>query len=67
MIVHSPHVQKDTILLDTATGKTWQLAIDGSRGDAVFWTPLARQDNEAEVAAWQLVNPKAVTPVVPGR
>lgn len=23
IIVHSPHVQRDTVLLDTLTGKTW--------------------------------------------
>ena len=50
VIVHSPHIQRDTVLLDTVTGKTWQMQTDSSReGDPVVWTPLARTDNLAEV------------------
>lgn len=50
VIVHSPHIQSDTVLLDTATGKTWVLRQDSSRqGDLVGWVPMARTDNEAEM------------------
>lgn len=50
VIVHSPHVQRDTVLLDTATGKTWVLVQDGSlEGDPVYWSPMAREDNPAEL------------------
>ncbi len=50
VIVHSPHVQSDTVLLDTATGKTWQLTQDNSReGSPTAWAPMARIDNMGEM------------------
>jgi hypothetical protein len=58
VIVHSPHVQRDTVLLDTTTGKTWQLTEDTSRDSAVYWEPLARADNPAEVQSWFREHPK---------
>jgi hypothetical protein len=57
VVVHSPHVQRDTVLLDTATGKTWQIQADASRGNADIWVPLAREDNPAEYQAWLRRNP----------
>jgi hypothetical protein len=55
VIVHSPHVQRDTILLDTVTGKTWQQRTINSRpgetsrpGDIDVWFPMARTDNPEE-------------------
>ena len=57
VVVHSPHVQRDTLLLDTATGKTWQLQSDPTR-DAFFWVPLARADNTPEMQAWLKQNPR---------
>lgn len=60
-IVHSPHVQKDTVLLDTATGKTWILVEDTSR-DAFFWSPLARKDNDEEVQDWMRDHPVKAAP-----
>jgi len=50
-IIHSPHLEKDTVLLDTVTGKTWILVEDTSR-NAFFWSPLARKDNDAEIQNW---------------
>lgn len=61
IIVHSPHVQRDTVLLDTATGKTWQLQTDSSR-DASIWVPLARSDNPIEMQAWLKENPRVDKP-----
>lgn len=59
VIVHSPHVQRDTVLLDTATGKTWILTQDSSReGEPYAWVPLARTDNDAEMHQWVLDNPR---------
>ena len=50
-IVHSPHTQKDTVLLDTATGKTWQLRTVANRtGEPDVWVPMARFDNAEEKA-----------------
>ena len=39
-IIHSPHIQADTVLLDTATGRTWQLVRTGEAQDS----PNAWQD-----------------------
>lgn len=58
VIVHSPHVQRDTILLDTMTGKTWTLVSITSRGGAELWEPMARGDNSAELADWKANNPR---------
>lgn len=59
IIVHSPHVQRDTVLLDTATGKTWQLAQDTSlEGEPVYWEPMARTDNAAELQDLLRYHPK---------
>ena len=58
VIVHSPHVQRDTVLLDTATGKTWQLQTDSSlAGEPYIWVPLARDDNPAEMATFRRAYP----------
>ncbi len=57
VIVHSPHVQRDTVLLDTLTGKTWQLQRNSDR-DADVWVPLAREDNPVEMQAWLRDNPR---------
>ena len=42
-IIHSPEVERDTMLLDTATGRTWQLVQVGS-GDngALAWEAVNR-------------------------
>jgi hypothetical protein len=54
VIVHSPHVQRDTVLLDTVTGKTWQLQSHTFReSEPVVWTPMYREDNPAEYAELQ--------------
>ena len=51
-IVHSPHVQRDTVLLDTATGKTWQLVeFSFLEDEPVGWAPMSRQDNNQEWAS----------------
>ena len=64
VIVHSPHKQSDTVLLDTATGKTWQLQSDAAR-DAVIWVPMARSDNPVEMQQWQQENPRVSSPKPP--
>lgn len=39
-IVHSPHTQRDTILLDTATGKTWSQYERTNEGNSAAWDPM---------------------------
>ena len=59
VIVHSPHIQRDTVLLDTLTGKTWQLQEHAYReGTPVVWTPMYREDNPAEYAELQKYYPQ---------
>lgn len=58
-IIHSPHIQRDTVLLDTATGRTWGLVEDTERDHAVFWTVMGRDDNADEMAAWADRHPRA--------
>jgi len=49
VVVHSPHVERDTILLDTVTGKTWQLTqYTFLKDDPVGWEPMARGDDDDE-------------------
>jgi hypothetical protein len=50
VIVHSPHIQSNTMLLDTLTGKTWQLTKFVDReGEPVAWEPVAHTDNSIEM------------------
>lgn len=40
-IVYSPHIQRSTMLLDTATGKTWNLVTLGEEEDSGYgWEPV---------------------------
>lgn len=42
-IIHSPHVQRDTMLLDTVTGQTWLLVTLGEDQNSGFgWEPVAK-------------------------
>ena len=42
IIVHSPEIERDTTLLDTATGRTWQLVVDKQQNES--WEAFG-QDN----------------------
>jgi hypothetical protein len=45
-IIHSPLLERDTMLLDTATGRTWQLVNNGPADQEVLqWQPVARYPN----------------------
>lgn len=44
VIVHSPHIESDTMLLDTATGRTWQLVNAGTVKDQELdWQPVTAE------------------------
>jgi len=63
VIVHSPHIQSDTMLLDTATGKTWQLTRFVDRdGEPVAWDPVAHTDNPTEMQELKRSYPPKKTP-----
>ncbi len=46
-IVFSPHAARDTFLLDTATGRVWQLtSFSYLDGEPVAWDLMTRIDNK---------------------
>ena len=50
VIVHSPQIERDTVLLDTATGKTWEAVTFTDLEDGpTAWRPMARTDDEDEM------------------
>ena len=49
VIVHSPHAREDTMLLDTATGRTWSpLAMLDLNTEPVAWEPVAQLNTDAD-------------------
>lgn len=49
IIVQGTLAGQITILLDTSTGKSWQMArISDSSGHPGVWIPMARMDNQEE-------------------
>ena len=51
-IVHSPHVQSDTMLLDTVTGQTWQLdQFRDLKGEPLAWERVRRLDSPDDYQA----------------
>lgn len=45
-IIHSPHIQRDTMLVDTVSGHTWQLVRNGSADDApLVWERIYLSDD----------------------
>lgn len=56
-IIHSPQVERDTMLIDTATGKTWQLVKTGKTDDdSLAWQEVNRIGgvvSNADQPAWE--------------
>ena len=52
-IFFSPHARSDTYLVDTQTGKVWQLTqFTGLNGEPTAWSPMSRFDNSEDQAAF---------------
>jgi hypothetical protein len=52
-IFFSPHVRADTFLVDTQTGKVWQVVkYSDLEGDPNIWVPMDRVDNDAQLGQW---------------
>jgi hypothetical protein len=52
VIVHSPEAERDTILLDTATGKTWsRVEVTDLVDDPPAWDPMPQLNGPADFAA----------------
>lgn len=44
-IIHSPHVQRSAMLVDTATGQTWSLVtVSEGTNERYAWEPVARSN-----------------------
>jgi hypothetical protein len=58
VIVHSPQIERDTVLLDTVTGKTWtQVELTDLEESPTAWEPMARRDDEGEMAILRARHP----------
>jgi hypothetical protein len=52
VVVHSPQVERDTVLLDTATGRTWtESQITDVKGDPLVWVPMPQMNGAADWSA----------------
>ena len=52
IIVHSPQVERDTVLLDTGSGKTWsRVGLSSINGSPPGWEPMPRTDDNEAMSA----------------
>jgi len=52
IIVHSPHVERDTVLLDTVTGRSWELvSYTDLEGDPSAWKLMPQVNSTEDTAA----------------
>ncbi len=73
-IIFNPSIRADTFLLDTGTGKVWQLTkFTDLKNDPVAWVYMDRLDDGQEVLMWakdkakpQEKNPASATPSLRG-
>jgi hypothetical protein len=57
-IVHSPHVERDTILLDTLTGRTWTLVnVTDLTDEPAAWEPIKQINTTADMSALSVNHP----------
>jgi hypothetical protein len=50
VIVHSPQVERDTVLLDTLTGRTWvETEITDLPGKPVVWEPMPQLNSRCRL------------------
>lgn len=58
VIDHSPHVERDTILLDTATGQTWyESNVTDLTNEPMVWEPAHQLNTEADWKALRAEHP----------
>jgi hypothetical protein len=58
VIVHSPEAEKDTILLDTATGRTWTRAeVTDLTDEPPVWDPMPQLNTPADLTALEANHP----------
>lgn len=50
VIIHSPIVERDTMLLDTVTGRTWQLMQESDLNDEpLAWSPVPQLNSKEDM------------------
>jgi hypothetical protein len=65
-IFFSPHARADTYLLDTQTGKVWQLTqFTGLNGEPTAWVPMSRLENSEDQAAFVRAHGGKRSPEIP--
>jgi hypothetical protein len=58
VIVHSPQVERDVILLDTATGRTWyQASLTDLTDEPSVWLPEPQLNTDADWSALREAHP----------
>lgn len=58
VIVHSPHARIDTMLLDTATGRTWELVrYTNLQDEPRVWVPVRQENTDADAIATVRAHP----------
>ena len=66
VVVHSPHIESDTVLLDTATGRTWTLTeLTYVNGEPVVWEPVKQMNTPADQTAVEAQYGKKPAAAVP--
>ena len=58
VIVHSSQVERDTILLDTVTGKTWsRVVVTDLQDEPAAWEAMPQLSSDADFAALRAAHP----------
>jgi hypothetical protein len=66
IIAHSPQVERDTILLDTVTGQSWQeVSISDATNEPTVWVPVAQMNGPKDWAALYAAHPAVAPKEVP--
>jgi hypothetical protein len=62
----SPHARADTYLVDTQTGKVWQLTqFTDLNGEPTAWSPMSRIDSSDDQAAFVRAHGAKRSPQIP--
>jgi len=68
VITFSPHARADTFLLDTQTGKVWELIrYTDLEGEPRVWRAVDRLDSEAQELQWLRQQPTKSRPKHPAK
>ena len=66
VIVHSPQVERDAILLDTETGRTWsRVEVTDLTDEPVAWAPMPQLNTDADMATLRAAHPAKAPPARP--